>query len=259
MTTDTKINLCYPCGFFRPGDAEDPIAGDSQNTDGAVWPRTAQGFWEKLRNVKKETVCVFSGGSLSEDGLIQLPSLGDTWQIDTERERVTKKHPGAGDTCREWDRQIPFLVLVYLASSQNRPVSYDMVLPRDLYKGFDLFRNGLDREMRRIEKVFGQDGEGFVSAAARLGGDPIRGGDVAARFHVFPKFPVDYILWLGDEEFPASLTVLVDRGTPDHLPGDAIGVAVNLLSRRLRREVPATPHGGASARSTASTRGSPGR
>ena len=68
--------------------------------------------------------------------------------------------------------------------------------------------------------------------------------DVAARFHVFPKFPVDYILWLGDSEFPANLTLLVDRSTSDHFSGDAIGVALNLLSRRLCREVPATPSSG---------------
>jgi len=244
MTTDTKINLCYPCGFFRPGDAEDPIAGDFQNIDGAIWPKTAQGFWEKLRNLENETACAFSGGNLTEDGLIQVPSLGDTWQIDTAGERVIKKHQGSADACSEWDRQIPFLVIVYLASAQNQPISYDMVLPRDLYKGFDLFRNGLDMEMRRIEKAFGHDGEGFTKAATRLGGDPIRGGDVAARFHIFPKFPVDYILWLGDEEFPASLTILVGLGAPDHLSGAAIGVAVNLLSRRLCREAPATPSAG---------------
>ncbi len=116
-----------------------------------------------------------------------------------------------------------------------------MVLPRDLFKGFDLFRNGLDMDIHGIEKAFGHDGEGFLNAAIRLGGERIKGGDVAARFHIFPKFPVDYILWLGDTEFPASLTILVDRSTPHHLSGDAIGVAVNLLSRRLCREAPATP------------------
>ena len=55
MTTDTKINLCYPCGFFRPGDAEDPIAGEFQNIDGAIWPKTARLFWDKLRNLENET------------------------------------------------------------------------------------------------------------------------------------------------------------------------------------------------------------
>jgi hypothetical protein len=244
MTTDTKINLCYPCGFFRPGDAEDPIAGDFQNIDGAVWPKTAQVFWEKLRDLKDEEVCTFSGGTLTEGGSIQIASLSENWRIDTKDEKVIKSHQENADTWDEWDRQLPFLVLVYLVSAQNHPVSYDMVLPRDLYKGFDLFRNGLDMDIRRIEKTFGHDGEGFLNAALRLGGDRIKGGDVGVRFHIFPKFPVDYILWLGDSEFPANLTILVDRSTPDHFSGDAIGVALNLLSRRLCREAPAAPSAG---------------
>jgi|GEM_PF-237745 len=244
MTTDTKINLCYPCGFFRPGDAEDPIAGEFQNIDGAVWPKTSQMFWEKLRNLRKETVCAFSGGTLAEDGSIRIGSLNENWLVHAEDEKVIKSHPERTETWDEWDRQLPFLVLVYLVSAQNQPVSYDMVLPRDLYKGFDLFRNGLDMDIRRIEQAFGHDGEGFLNAAKRLGGEPITGGDVAARFHVFPKFPVDYILWLGDSEFPANLTLLVDRSTSDHFSGDAIGVALNLLSRRLCREAPATPFSG---------------
>jgi hypothetical protein len=244
MTTDTKIDLCYPCGFFRPGDAEDPIAGEFQNIDGAVWPKTARLFWERLRSLENERVCASSGGTLAEDGSIQVASLNENWRVETENERIVKSHQQSAETWGEWDRQLPFLVLVYLVSAQDQPVSYDMVLPRDLFKGFDLFRNSLDLEMHGIEKAFGHDGEGFLNAARRLGGEPIKGGDVAARFHIFPKFPVDYILWLGDAEFPPSLTILVDRSTPRHLSGDAIGVAVNLLNRRLCRETPAAPSAG---------------
>lgn len=235
MSSDTKINLCYPCGFFRPADAEDLIAGEFEKIDGAVWPKTARVFWDKLRTLGNDAVCASSGGTLTEDGLIQIASLNDNWRVDPEEERVIKSLEGNTQTSGEWDRLLPFLVLVYLVSARNPPVSYDMVLPRDLFKGFDLFRNSLDKDIHGIEQAFGQDGEGFLNAARRLGGDPIKGGDVAVRFHIFPKFPVDYILWLGDDEFPASLTLLVDRSAPHHLSGDAIGVAVNLLSRRLCR------------------------
>jgi hypothetical protein len=116
-----------------------------------------------------------------------------------------------------------------------------MVLPKDLFKGFDLFRNSLDMDVHGIETAYGHDAEGFLEAAERLGGEGIRGGDAAVRFHIFPKVPVDYILWLGDEEFPANLTLLVDRGAPRHLSADAIGVAVNLLSRRLCRQKSTEP------------------
>ena len=236
MATDSKIDLCYPCGYFRPGDPEDPIAGEHQKIDGAIWPRTADQFWERLRTSLNETVAAFTGGTLAENGLIQITSLNETWSVDTEEESVTKFDQENTKPLSDWDQQFPFLVLVYLASARKEPVTYDMVIPRDLFKGFDLFRSSLDREMRGVEKTFGHDGEGFFRVVRLLGGERIRGGDVAARFHVFPKFPVEYILWLGDTEFPAGLTVLVDRTATLHLSADAIGVALNLLSRRLCQE-----------------------
>ena len=236
MTTGSKIDLCYPCGFFRPGDTEDPIAGEFRIIDGAVWPKTAQRFWDKLRVLENKTVSAFSGAVPAGNGLIQITCLNESWSVDKENERVTKSNQQHTIVCRHWDEQIPFLILVYLASARNDPVTYDMVLPRDLFQGFDLFRNSLEGDMRRLEKTFCQDGEGFLNTARRLGAERINGGDVAVRFHVFPKFPVDYILWLGDREFPASLTILVDRTAPRHLSVDAIAVAVNLLSRRLCQE-----------------------
>jgi hypothetical protein len=244
MATDTKINLCYPCGFFRPGDPEDPIAGDFQDIDGAIWPKTARVFWDKLRMLDNETLCARSGGALTREGLIEITSLNEKWLVDTKDATVVKVNRQDMETGTEWDRQLPFLVLVYLVSACDEPVGYEMVLPRDLFKGFDLFRNALDIDMHGVVKAFGQDGEGFLRAAKRLGGNRIKGGDVAVRFLVFPKFPVDYILWLGDAEFPASLTILVDRNTPQHLSADAIGVAVSLLSRRLCGQALPAPSSG---------------
>ena len=228
-----KIDLCYPCGYFRPGDPEDPLAGEYRKINGAIWPTTADRFWEKLKTSESERVAVFSGGALSENGSIQITCLNETWSVDAKEERVTKLVEEDTKPLNEWDQQLPFLVLVYLARARKEPATYNMVIPRDLFKGFDLFGGNLDRERHRVEKTFGHDSEGFLRAARLLGGERIKGGDVAARFHVFPKFPVDYILWLGDSEFPAGLTVLVDRSATLHLSADAIGVVLNLLSRRL--------------------------
>jgi hypothetical protein len=236
MTDSSKIKLCYPCGFFRPGDEEDPIAGEYQQIDGVIWPKTARQFWAKLKAVPGETVAGFSGGTLSENGSIRVPCLSESWLVAPRDESVTRADETKGSPGSEWDSQIPFLVLVYLASVRKEPATYDMVVPRDLFKGVDVFRNGLQTALLRVEETFGNDREGFLDVAKRLGGVRVRGGDVAVRFHLFPKFPVDYILWLGDSEFPAGLTLLVDRGAPRHLSADAIGVALNLLSRRMCRE-----------------------
>jgi len=76
-------------------------------------------------------------------------------------------------------------------------------------------------------------------AGAQLGGRRLEAdeagaaADVAVRFFILPKIPVDYLLWLADSEFEARLTLLLDRETPRHLPADVYAVLVNLLSGRL--------------------------
>ena len=167
MATDaSKINLCYPCGFFRPGDPEDPIAGEYERINGAVWPKTARLFWDELRGLKSETVCAASGGAPTQNGSIQITCLNEDWLVNIEEKRVTRANPESTHSTHassEWDQQIPFLILVYLVSARPGALTYDMVLPRDLFKGFDLFRNSLDLSSHGIEDAFGRDGEGFLN------------------------------------------------------------------------------------------------
>ena len=233
MTYDSKIHFSFPCGHFSAAESKDPMGAKYQDENGAVWPKTAHLYWEKLKSLDNETITARSGGTLSDEGLIQISCLNEKWDIDAEKETITKRYPSSTQASSEWDQQIPFVILVYLASAQNESPAYDMVLPRDLFKVFDLFRNSLDKDIHRIEVTFGYDGEAFLKAAENLGGERTRGGDAAVRFHIFPKFPVDYILWLGDKEFTPNLTILVDRNASQHVSADAIIVALNQLSRRL--------------------------
>jgi hypothetical protein len=50
---------------------------------------------------------------------------------------------------------------------------------------------------------------------------------------VFPKVPLAYILWEGDEEFPPKVAVLFDSTIQFHLPLDMIWCMVSETSRRL--------------------------
>ena len=90
MSDSAKINLCYPCGFFRPGDTEDPIAGEYEQIDGVVWPKTARHFWDKLNSVPGEAVAAFSGGTLEENGSIRVPCLSESWLVTPRDGTVTR-------------------------------------------------------------------------------------------------------------------------------------------------------------------------
>ena len=64
-----------------------------------------------------------------------------------------------------------------------------------------------------LEARFGRDLPGFFQVGALLGAEKLNSGDAALAFQVFPKLPVEVILWEADEEFPAQVSFTV----PSHL------------------------------------------
>ncbi len=242
---DRNIGHClrdceeFPCERFSTGpypysqgflEMQQRRREEAGSLPAAAWPETAGRIWEQLRDRNPEDVCRSAMAFLDPDGKYLLKCLNETWLIDIENRSVIKTD---GEFGGEWDRQMPFLILVYLAFAQEGSLSNDFVAPRDLMYGTDLFRGRYELDTSDLIRVYDQNGQALVDAAHRLGGIEIKGGDAAIRLRVFPKFVLDYILWIGDEEFPANFTILLDRKIPDHYPVDATGVLMNLVSRRL--------------------------
>ena len=57
--------------------------------------------------------------------------------------------------------------------------------------------------------------------------------DTAFKFLPFPKAPLYYLLWEGDEEFRPNMNILFDKSIERHLPADAIWGVVRLVSDEL--------------------------
>ena len=64
-----------------------------------------------------------------------------------------------------------------------------------------------------LEQRFSRDLAGFFQVGALLGAEKRTSGDGALAFQVFPKLPVEVILWEADAEFPAQVSFTV----PSHL------------------------------------------
>jgi hypothetical protein len=201
----------------------------------AAWPERTPEFWDALGERDPNVVCHHTGAIRAAEGGFTLQCLRETWAVDPDAQTIQKVQGTFGG---EWDRQLPFLILVYLVSASDEPLTGEMVAPRELYPGVDVFQGHHALTLGDLESRYGRDGAAFGRAAERLGGMSLEGGDVAARFNIFPKLPVDYLLWLADEEFGARLTLLLDRGTARHYPADTLAVAVNLLTQRLLQEQP---------------------
>jgi len=229
----------FPCDVFSSGpypysrgflDMQKRRREEIGQQEAAAWPETADRFWSQLKEKNAEDVCHHSGAFLDADGKFRLKCLNETWLIDSKNRRVIKTD---GEFGGEWDRQLPFLIVVYLAFAQEGNLSNDFVAPRDLIVGKDIFRAHYELATADLISVFGQNRAALVDAARRLGGIRVDGGDAAIRLRVFPKFVMDYLLWIGDEELPSSFNILLDRKIPDHYPMDATAVLINLVSGRL--------------------------
>lgn len=205
-------------------------AGDMQQ---AFWPQTTDFFWELFFEKPLEEIAQNTWGRIDEKGALLIDSLSDIWRLDPQKKTVVKASGAFGG---EWDRQMPFLVLVYAASANPTSLAGETTIPKDLFSGVDIFQQSLALETDELEEAFGSNRKAFEEAAEKLSATKIPHADIAFRFRIFPKFPVDYLLWLKDDEFPARLSILLDKGTPDHLPADAISTLLNLLGQRLLME-----------------------
>ena len=67
--------------------------------------------------------------------------------------------------------------------------------------------------------------------AIRLGGQLENMADAAACLWPFPRIPLYFLLWQGDDEFPPRMRVLFDRSIDACLPADAIWALVNRVAQ----------------------------
>ncbi|MBR2529156.1 MAG: DUF3786 domain-containing protein [Blautia sp.] len=70
-------------------------------------------------------------------------------------------------------------------------------------------------------------------ACRRLGGQPMKVGDVSWLIPAFDHFPVWFRYWEGDDEFPASISFLWDKSTPQHLHYETTWYVMQHILRRL--------------------------
>ncbi|NOZ86421.1 MAG: DUF3786 domain-containing protein [Deltaproteobacteria bacterium] len=230
----------FPCDNFR--DLEYPFSeafldmqARRRNEAGAsgkqaAWPEATPEFWERLKAMDPPSVAARTGCIVVQETKYRVRCLNETWIVDPGKETIVKEDDSFGG---EWDRQMPFLILAYLVLARQGSLSGEMVSPRDLGKGQDYFRGHAQIDLKDIEHVFGSDTGRFLAAAESLDGRSIEIGDAGAHFHIFPKLPIQIILWSGDDEFPPRAHVLLDRSTFDNYPAEGIANVINLLAGRL--------------------------
>jgi hypothetical protein len=132
---------------------------------------------------------------------------------------VTLKYTDEESSFKHENRKIidKTTILSYLYRCTNSGLKNKWVSFREL-EGVGYAYNGFALQgINKLVKFFGNKGDLLLKAGIRLGGKEIPFGDVAIEINVLPNVPMRFILWLADEEFEATASILYDSSAPKEL------------------------------------------
>jgi len=190
-------------------------------------------YWEDLRQKNPGEVCRRTGAtySLERKGYI-LPVLNQRYLILPDEQKIFCLR---GDLCEEEKLRDYFylMVLLYLLEAKEGEPSSTWISEKEIKGGTTFFRGPHALRVEDLKTALGNAPEAFGRAGKRLGGRELLFGDKAFALMVFPKIPLAYILWKGDEEFPPQITVMFDSTIQKHFALDGIWCIVAEVSQRL--------------------------
>ncbi len=162
-----------------------------------------------------------------------LPVYNLRYLVLPKSRSILRMEPNDKAVEEDLDSFFYLMVLVYLSEAKDIKPTHTWVSEKDLPGGSTFFRGPHRLRVSDLEKVFGKDPGACLKAGKRLGGSEILYGDKGFALGVFPKVPLAYVLWKGDEEFPPRVGALFDSTIQSHLPLDIIWCMVSETTRRL--------------------------
>lgn len=192
--------------------------------------RTPPDYWDKLKAMDPHDVCKRSLARIHPSGGFVLRFFQKNILVDIENREISELKQ---DKQERMDMPLlDLLCLVYLLNVSSRSFADDMISVQEL-KNASFFRGPHELKTAPLIARYGNDFPGFKSAAENLGGELLDLADIAYRLLPFPKIPLYYLMWGGDEEFGPNLSILFDRSIESHLSADAIWGLVNFTSDLL--------------------------
>ena len=156
---------------------------------------------------------------LDADGQwIRLDYMNIPCRISRRDGRVEELHHGAWTECRSFSTVMTIYDLLCHHRGTHAPVLSGSWCTVGTFIVTGVSATGTFTH--KTAALFDGQPERLALACRQLGGEiqpPMAGADLTCRFAVTPFFPVLLQFWSGDEDFPAQLMLLWDRGSMDFL------------------------------------------
>ena len=106
--------------------------------------------------------------------------------------------------------------------AKDVPLSGKLVKPSGLPGGIIYEKGTHVLPLDIIAQRYDNNPEDFVSKSREFGGTMLDYGDMSHMLYPFPRIPVVFIVWSGDDEFPSQCSLLFDTSCTHHMPTDII-------------------------------------
>lgn len=186
---------------------------------------------EKLAALNPETVAEKAAVDFTkEKSLFSVTFINETY-------RVT--HPEGSITGPEGAVPVylSIFILHYLTTADGSPLGGQWISYRHLPGGEIYTEPFRRRAITPFLKAFGSAPESFVRAAAALGGRELEGGGTGMIIPVFPRVPLNFTLWAGDDELPPSASILFDASAASYLPTEDYAHLPALIVEAMQRRL----------------------
>lgn len=190
-------------------------------------------LWEQLAEADPADVCVRAIAQYDPKTRVYLvPFLSGSCGCSVEERSIVVR---SGRLHRASHFEFYLVILHYLLESTSYPLSGNWVGEKDIPGGELFFRGPHQFPTGPLLKLFGRDRELFRRAAESLGGSPVPMGDAAYRLWPFPRTPMLFVLWEGDDELEPALHVRFDETVVRQLLTlDTLWALVNVVCRNMK-------------------------
>jgi len=177
--------------------------------------------WNILRNLRPEDVCRRASVQYDKtSSLYVVRSLGMDFNVFPSERRISSTS-GSGELFLErLEYFFRLSVLWYLVSAKDVPFTGKLVKLEDMKDGRFFAGGSHTLPLPKLASKYGNDKEGFVMKGKEFDAEELDYGDASIRLFAFPRVPVVFILWVGDEEFPHQVNLLFDSSCDEHTPID---------------------------------------
>ncbi|MEW5919444.1 MAG: DUF3786 domain-containing protein [Bacillota bacterium] len=170
-------------------------------------------------------VCLNSGVIYNrEQDCYILPYLNRRYLVNHSSGEVRNMLDGSGVA-----PHLQIMFLHYLVGADGTPLHDAWITFKELPGGGIYGEPYRKRAILPLLRYFGSQPEKFMEIGISLGGEAHNYGDLSLKLRPFPRIPLLFVLWKGDEEFPPAAGILYDASAAHYLPTEDYALLPGLI------------------------------